>query len=79
MPSGCSCNAGFSGLVRAVVGSPFYNTTLFCSAVACPSLSSGSSVASGCTCLAGYSGSVIATNTTPFFVSTCTGTLELVV
>ena len=47
-----------------------------CAAVNCPSLSTGTDVASGCTCDAGYSGAVTATDSAPYYSSTCTGIIS---
>jgi hypothetical protein len=69
VPAGCSCNAGFAGVVLASTASPFYITS--CSGVACPANSNGADVPSGCSCNAGYAGSVSALTTSPFYSSSC--------
>lgn len=42
-----------------------------CTAVDCPSLSTGDSVETGCTCDDGYSGTIIATDVAPFYSGSC--------
>ena len=42
-----------------------------CTAVSCPTHSSGANVPSGCVCLPGFAGAVSATTVTPFWTSSC--------
>ena len=70
MPTGCTCNAGYSGTPLPSLVSPFY--TMPCTAVPCPPNSTGSTVASGCTCNAGFSGNPSPTLVSPFYLIGCT-------
>eukprot|EP00435_Cladocopium_sp_Y103_P053127 s189_g16.t4 len=75
VPSGCTCNAGFTGSITKSSEAPFFEGS--CDAVACPKNSHGKSVGAGCTCDAGYSGSITATSADPFFSGTCVKTCGL--
>jgi len=69
VPTGCTCNTGFSGYVVATTGSPFYTSS--CLFTNCPNTSFGESVHIGCTCNAGTNGSVVPWDRAPFFNSSC--------
>lgn len=75
VPSGCTCNAGFTGSITKSSEAPFFEGS--CDAVACPINSHGESVGAGCTCDKGYSGSIKATSADPFFSGTCVKTCSL--
>lgn len=75
VPSGCTCNAGFTGSITKSSEAPFFEGS--CDAVACPKNSHGESVGAGCTCDKGYSGSIKATSADPFFSGTCVKTCSL--
>ena len=70
VPTGCTCDAGFSGTITATSSSPFYSGT--CAAESCPSDSTGTDLPTGCTCDAGFSGTVTATDSSPHYSGSCT-------
>jgi hypothetical protein len=72
VPSGCTCNPGYSGSVSAEIFSPYYHST--CMAVRCPSNSVGNNVPTGCTCTTGYSGNITPSGSVPFYTGTCIAT-----
>eukprot|EP00047_Mylnosiga_fluctuans_P011250 m.20225 g.20225 ORF g.20225 m.20225 type:complete len:725 (-) comp3513_c0_seq1:258-2432(-) len=72
VPSGCACNAGYSGLVTATTSTPFFNST--CAPVKCPDSSrtlGTLGLPDGCACNAGYSGTITATTVAPYFTGAC--------
>ena len=70
MPSGCTCNAGFSGTVVALRVPPFYNYT--CKPLPCPHNSSGTDLPTGCSCNPGYTGSITSIVGKPYYSGQCT-------
>jgi hypothetical protein len=70
VPTGCTCKAGYGGVITASTASPFYTGS--CTAVPCPANSVGINVPTGCTCGAGYSGTIVASTNSPYYTSSCT-------
>eukprot|EP00047_Mylnosiga_fluctuans_P023527 m.139504 g.139504 ORF g.139504 m.139504 type:complete len:734 (+) comp9616_c0_seq11:19-2220(+) len=71
IPSGCACNAGYSGTIIPTTTAPYFSGK--CLPVSCPPVVSvGTNVPAGCVCGPGYNGTVTATTTSPFYASTCT-------
>jgi hypothetical protein len=68
-----SCESGYSGTAANIVCQQdlTWSSSSGCTAVACPTHSTGRSVPEGCVCEAGYSGSVSSSSISPFYFSTC--------
>lgn len=69
VPTGCSCEAGYSGSIKATESSPFYSG--MCVAVACPENAAGSDLPSGCSCKPGFKGAIAKSKMPPYYTGSC--------
>ena len=67
--SGCSCAAGYNGMVLAAPMSPYYTGS--CEGVPCPEGTSGVDIPSGCMCDAGTVGEITPFTEAPFYTGGC--------